>query len=158
MITLYPPRCYVLHCVAEYDRIPVCLWGYKGGRCDRHERAVANRRGGSTENPQKSVYDSQIFARRTYSRRQVRGWEMAGERIRCGNVHQLADLPQTRGNKLTLSVAHSQQRSSHATMLQAVMHYLAVYFTTIDSKVQESGETMKRNAKAITIEEAGNVA
>lgn len=119
-------RIYVLLFVASCGIIETYLWRYKGGLRDCDGGKVTNRRGGSTNNPQSTVYRSEILEARSYSSHQVRRWNMVGQEVGCECLSRKADVPQTRGNEITLSVAHLLQKKFAATMQQAVMHYLVV--------------------------------
>lgn len=98
-------RCYVLLFSKKHATIPLYLWRYKGGQCDRHGRRVTYRRGGSEENPQKAVYCSEILEKRGHTCNQDGRWNMAGKGFRGRSLYQQADV-QTRGQIKLVSVAH----------------------------------------------------
>ncbi len=100
--------CYlVLFSVNECVILTSYLWGYKGGRCDRYGRTVTYRGGGSQENPLNALYHPKISEEWSNSSNQDGRWNMAREGIRSECLSRKADVPQTRGKQITLSVAES---------------------------------------------------
>src|SRR5579872_73039 len=87
---------FVLLYIGRYVTMSVYLWRYEGGQCDRHERTVTYRRGGSTENPQETIYRQRVLEKRDYSRYQAGRWNVASEAIRPGCLPGEAEV-QTRG-------------------------------------------------------------
>jgi hypothetical protein len=114
--------CYfVLLCDNIRAIIDTYLWRYKGGRCDRHERTVTYRRGGSEKNPHDAAYRQEILERGSYSSYQDARWYMAGERVSSERLSCKADVPETRGKQITLSVAGIASISFHAVRCYALL-------------------------------------
>jgi 5-methylcytosine-specific restriction endonuclease McrA len=128
-------RIYVLRFVALCGTIETYLWRYKGGLDDCDGGKVTNRRGGSTEDSQSTVYRSQILERGSDSSNQVRGRNMVGEGVGCECLSRKAEVPQTRGNELTLSVADVASISFQPFDATPCLSYLVAYYTTIGDGV-----------------------
>lgn len=104
-------RCFVLTHVNSCDILVSYLWRYKGGRCDLYGRKAIDRKGGSRKNPRNALHRQEVSPRWCDTGDQAPRWNLASESVRCGCISQRAEVPETRGNEITLSAAQHQPSS-----------------------------------------------